>query len=394
MQSRSFFGELQGWFKKEYGVEYGGRYMGLLMEHSSRADPVPFRKFLAGLLGPTFGDASVALSREYVFPGRTGFRRADLAVQIENEVRVLIELKYRDRLMQPSGPKPAQLDDYLRYCKANPRCRFLLLHREPQKSVDLIKITTAGQCLAHYTVLAPYLRNSDHQASSMLYEYLQEEGLVLEPINSDYLNRFLHRIMLPGRNSGRVNITSKIGEGPRQFQALLNNMRLFAADVTPQLKRVTGKENARAATVDFEVLNRFNSQKVRKAAEDSRNSKHFWINASERSGGRLGVWAHNAFSDHRRHWLYVSYGFEFVVEPGVFRCEQYAGLDSPELDRVDKHDIYVVEPFHLRRFSDLEKAKIDMTFIDLIRHTAKKTLKERLVKEPFARKLIQGLATL
>jgi hypothetical protein len=260
--AQSFFSEIQGWFKKEYGADYGGRYVGLVIEHSARADPAPFQQFLSAIFGRRFHGENFVLSREFTFRGRNGPRRADLAILVENQVRALIELKYRDRLAQQSGPAPAQLDDYLAYCKRNPGCRFLLLHREPQRAHDVAQIHNAGQRLAHYAALGRFLRKSHHPVSAMLHDYFQGEGLVLEPIDRDYLYRFLHRFMLPTRDTGRI-VTRRISEGPRQLQALLNNMRLFAADVTPQLMRVTGRESARAATIDFSVLDLLSKENER-----------------------------------------------------------------------------------------------------------------------------------
>ena len=389
---RSFFAELQGWFKREYGAEHGGRFLALVIEHTFKADPAPFRDFLVAIFGGAFREKDLTLNRELVFKGRQGSRRADLAVVCNGEVRILIELKYRDRLQQPSGPKPAQLDDYLSYCQQNRGCRFLLLHREPQKSSEIRKIKSARQCLAHYARLAPDLLKSQHPASAMLYEYLQGEGLVLETIDADQLYRFLHRFMLPAKDSGRI-VTSKVAEGPRQLQALLSNMRLFAADVTPQLTRATGRESARMATVDFYVVDRLSKTRLKKAIDEYPKDKYVFIGPTERLGGELSIWAGNTFSDGK-NWLYAMYGFIFEVLPGKLGCQLYAELSSPELNRKGAGDLYAYERFDVDRLRDIEKANIDVAFIKLIRSMAKVTLRKRQVTEKFAVRTLQALAKL
>jgi hypothetical protein len=396
---RSFFGALQSWFKEGYGSDYGGRYVGLLLEHGFRVDPRPLKAFFRDVSNLDLSSKHITLEREHLFRGRNGSRRrADLAVLADGRVSALVELKYRDRLLDGGGPKPAQLDDYLHYCRRN-ACNFLLLHREPQTTRDIKKIKNAKQCLAHYAQLASYLARSAHSSSQLLYQYFQEGGLVLEPIHTDYLARFMHRLVLPSNRGGRVNITSKITEGPRQFQALLNNMRLFAADVTPQLLRVTRKESARAATVDFEIRERFDRDDVRAQTQQTSKGGYLWIDSSCRRGGSLEIWANNAFTKDHQRWLYVFYGFEFHLEKAQkLGIDQFAYVSSPEIDRAWKKqgdDRFVTyATFGARRLANPSKAHIDSDFIELIKDAAKKALRTGIVKERTARRTLVSLSKL
>lgn len=385
--SQSFFSTIQGWVKSEFGPDYGGRYLGLLIKQVFDFDPAPFRSFFAEVTGNSaFRSKPVRIESEVRFRVKAGVRRADLVVYVDDEPKVLVELKYRDRLTKQSGPKPAQLADYLELRRTLPsKPRFLLLHREPQRLEDIREIGRARQFMSHYLALAPHLRKSLNPASAMLLQYFQEEGLVIEPIDTDHLYRFLHRLTLPRWGGGRINKTSEIGEGPLQFQRLLSNVRLIAADVTPRIRTATGTDATRAATVDFYVSNEYSTSRVRKSLANTKRAS-FDIDGQARQGGTVDVWAQNVLpSSHGS--LYLRYGFLFqLAKAKPLSLEVYADFDSREIRKASDDGFWdqrfsIIGSLSLKYLRSNNKGELEDMYIDLIRRVARSTLKSQIIKD-------------
>jgi hypothetical protein len=385
--SESFFSTIQGWVKSEFGPDYGGRYVGVLIQQVFTFDSTPFRNFFSEITGNAlFQSKSVRIKSEEQFQVKAGARRADLVVYIDEEPKLLVELKYRDRLIKKSGTKPAQLTDYIELCRTLPsKPQFLLLHREPQRAEDISQIKRARQRMSHYLALASHLQRSSHPASALLLQYFREEGLVIEPIETNHLYRFFHRLILPPRGSGRINKTSEIVEGPLQFQRLLNNIRLIAADITPRLRTATGSNSTRAATVDFTVSNKYDATSVRKIMAGIKGTS-FDIDGRARCGGIVDVWAQNVLPSSDG-WLYLVYGIEFSLAKGKnLSADIYAGFLSPEIRKASDSDLWdhrclCIETLPIRSLRATDKSDVDSTLVYLIRRAARSTLKSRIIRD-------------
>lgn len=384
--NRSFFSTIQGWVKSEFGPDYGGRYIGLLIKQVFEFDPIPFRSFFAEITGDSkFRSKPIRIESEVQFRVKTGVRRADLVVYLDDDPKLLVELKYRDRLIRQSGTKPAQLEDYLRLCRTIPsKPRFLLLHRESQRADDTRKIDRARQFSSHYLALATHLRKSANPASAMLLQYFQEEGMVIEPIDTDQLYRFLHRLTLPRRGGGRINKTSEIGEGPLQFQRLLNNIRLISADITPRLRRAMGSNATRAATVDFSLSNQYITTSLRKLVANTKRAS-VDIDDDARHGGGVDVWAQNVVVPGHQ-WLYLYYGFDFSLDKGKpLSIDIYAAFSSPETrkatDNFWDQRFSSVATLPLKSLRATNKGNLESTLVYLISHAARSVLKSRITKD-------------
>lgn len=389
---------MQSWVKGAVGSDFGGRFVAQVIKQVAIADPKPFQQFLSEVTGDRrLLSSGFRVAAEEVFTAGRCTCRADLAVYVGETLLLLVELKYRDRLAPATNESSSQLSDYLRLCRSlrsNPR--FLLLHREALDASDVRRIKAAGQAVAHYGELVPHLRRSNNPLTGMLLEYLREEGMVIDPIETDHLFRFLHRLVMPWGGGGRINITSQIQQGPIQFQRLLSNLRLVAAEITPDMRKASRQENMRSATIDLAVVNCFEPGKVR--AELSKSSKlPVELSANARNGGKIYVLAQSALIN-RGNWLYVSYGLEFLLWKGKSpEIYSYAEFLSPEIrrdPRVDDWDgaFAVYSKMRVSAIRDWSGGDLEMALRQHIKKAARSTLKLKVVSGRKAQGILKRLS--
>lgn len=312
----SFFSGVQSYFK----ADFAGRYIGILLTEVCRMEPTPFKRFLASSLRDArYRKGSVELRPEFAFPTRKGTRRADLLVTLDGTPSALIELKFNDKLIPKTTVAPAQLTDYLSYCRRN-NLHFLLLSKDPPSLDELGAIGMHRQRREHFSALAACLGASSQPASRMLYEYFRDKGLVVEPLDQDVLYRFFHRFLKPWGQAGRINSQEALSEGPAQFQALLNNMRLVATSLTPKIRPARGaSRTSRSATIDFHIENHFERDALKRALNREKRGVVFEPDHKIRRGGTVSVYAMHSLAGRAKKWLYLEYGLGFRIKPGADR---------------------------------------------------------------------------
>jgi len=394
----TFFSAVQKWVKGTLGTDYGGRYLGQVLKQVSRIDPRPFRQLFAHITRDRrllVGRFRIEAEEEFALGTRR--RRADLVVYANDVPKIFVELKYRDRLAPPTIEKTSQLADYLYACRRmEGRPKFLLLHREVQDTADIAAIRKAKQYVAHYGQMVPFLQRSNSPVTKLLLDYLREEGMVIDPIDTEYLYRFLHRLVLPPGGSGRINRTSDIERGPIQFQRLLSNLRLVASEITPHLRAAARTEAIRNATIDFDVLNAFDSSRLATLASEA-TGRLVDVSARYRKGGIVDVWAQNALINSGS-WLYVMYGFEFHLQVGKpLEVDAYAYLESPEIRRATNDNVWderfmAYETLSTRTLRSWRKGNLEPIFTRFIRQAARSALRAKSVKNRRAVSILRRLA--
>lgn len=396
--AEAFFSAVQSWVKRTVGSSFGGRFVAQAIKQVAHVDPKPFQNFLSEITDDQrLRSTGFRVEAEEVFLIGRRKCRADLSVYCGETLVLLVELKYRDKLAPASENGASQLSDYLHLCRTlQSKPGFLLLHREALNPSDVRKILAAKQSVAHYGELVPHLRRSKNALADMLLEYLREEGMVIDPIEADHLLKFLHRFVMPWGGGGRINVTSQIQQGPIQFQRLLSNLRLVAAEVTPDLRAAARQDNIRSATVDFSIVNRFTPAKVRTALTRA-GSRYVDLSANARNGGQIFVWAQSALIN-RGNWLYVSYGLEFLLRKGR-RPEicSYAEVLSPEIKRHPKaYDwdgpFMSYSKLGTRRIRDWSGGELEKSFRLHIRKAARSTLKAKAVADRKALRILRRLS--
>ena len=311
-----FFSAIQSYFS----ADFSGRYLSILLAEVCRAHPLLFNRYFASRFGKSrYLKGRLSMTTEAVFRSHSGRRRADLALTANGKLAALIELKFDDELMQKKDGKPAQLFDYLRKCRAED-LDFLLLCKDPPSESDAREIQRSGQRWDYISEFAERFREAEQPAGRMLFDYFRERGLVVEPLNEDYLYRFFHRLLKPWRHSGRIVSSDSLSEGPAQFQALLANMRIVAADLATKVRPLGSSARNRMPTVDFAIYPEYAADDLRRDL-NRKQRKGGVIEATDkaRRGGRVYVYALQTLGGKGKKWLDLEYGIGFEVRPGKSR---------------------------------------------------------------------------
>jgi len=243
-------------------------------------------------------------------------RRADLAVFANSEDEdpiVLIEIKYRDKLIPADEIKPAQLADYEHWRSSAKGRQLLILSREA--------LQTPGVPTLTWTQAARLLRRHSGRSdlAKALIEHLEEEGIVMQNIDSKALIGFLKR-MLCSPNGAGIQVGNL--DGPQEFARLLRNVKLLSArfngDFKSAWKHAGAQHNTaddpagtKDASIDFDVVPRLATKiKAEKLREVDGS-----LNAKARDGGAVSVYARHSLGSGKG-WLRVGYGFWMNVEKG------------------------------------------------------------------------------
>lgn len=257
---------------------------------------------------------------EYSFRGIKGVRRADLAIFLKGEEilpAILIEIKYHDKLLKETETKPAQLEDYVSWKNEDPGRKVLILSRELFYAEGCI--TRRWGDLARE--LRPCCEKSDLIA--MLVTYLEEQGNVMQDIDSKNLIGFFKRLVCGSSNTGAL---ANNLNGPAEFSKFLLNMRLLAVTFDHQFKSAWSNaiasskdaefnNSTRIATIDFRIANRTSTKDESKAFEDDDDSQT-WLSQSAKNGGKIMVFARHALGHGHGKYMRIEYGFIFDVKPG------------------------------------------------------------------------------
>jgi hypothetical protein len=313
-QTTSFLSRVQSWFSGRNQ----GRYLAFVLCEVSGREPKAIQDMLCKAWG--LGRRQLPaphLEPEYVFGGRKGSRRADIAVYASADAPDpigLIEIKYMDALQERTDVKPGQLEDYLRWEAAARGRNVLILSRE--------HLSVVGAPALTWTEVARQLRaHAGSEIVRMLIEHLEEEGIVLQTVDSKAVVGFLRRLLCPWNGSGRQagNL-----DGPTEFGKLLKNLSLLSERFNGDFKRAwaaAGGKHApdeargtKNASIDFDVYPRVKASKKPGDIFDDEEDRSIAVKA--RAGGLVDLFARHALGSSK-NWLRVGYGFQIEVSAGT-----------------------------------------------------------------------------
>ncbi|ANN65611.1 hypothetical protein [Bordetella bronchialis] len=305
----SFFSAIQNWFH----ADLYGRHLGLILQEVGNRRPHVLASFLAKVFNiPLRTLGTVRFEAEYVFKGRLGRRRADLAVFCGDakEPTALIEIKYHDKPLPETELKPAQLADYKAWRDERRDERYVLLLTRELYRADGIEVRRWDALTRH---LRTYAGESD--LIEMLVKYLEEEGNAMQDINGSSLIRYLKRLVC-NNEFGANNL-----DGPAQFSNLLKNMQLTSGYFHGHFKtawreagiKTLGEDYGRrskSASIDFAVRNRVREQKSGRSPIAGG-----YLENRLKYGGDVYVFARHSLG-HGTDWIRVAYGVRFDIAPG------------------------------------------------------------------------------
>lgn len=304
----SFFRAIQNWFS----ADLHGRHLGLILQEIGARHPEALTRFISKACSISHKSLSNAkFQAEFCFDGKSGKRRADLAVFMEDELEpsVLIEIKYNDKPIPETYTKPAQLADYRVWRQGDETRRHVLLLSRELYSVRDIEVR-------RWTTLARHLRQYAPASDliSMLVQYLEEEGNAMQNIKGSALTKYIKRYLCH-RKLGANNL-----DGPVEFANLLKNVQLMSGNFHSHFKASWKKAGvklngdafhgrSKVASIDFEIWNR-----IKKPHTGTLLDEHGGLRSELKDGGELRVFARHSLG-HEKHWLRVTYGVEFDVAP-------------------------------------------------------------------------------
>lgn len=313
---QNYISSIKTWFK----ADYDGRHLEIFLLEIAKRRPEVLSRYLSKELKINHSELKNArYDMEVIFKGSRSMRRADLAVYREDEDDpfILIEIKYLDKPLPETATSAAQLSDYLAWKKSDPTKRHvLILSREMYNATEL------------------EIRRWDHFARSMrkpaktsellsiLVEFLEEEGIVMQNIECNALQRYFTRLVCNHRNVGRAagNL-----QGPIEFAKVLKNLQLMSGAFTPYFKNawakageeidgVAGRSNI--ANIDFCVNNDLKSVKGTQTYRD----QYGRLPLELKDGGSIDVFATHSLGHNKddSKYLRIEYGISFAT-PGSFR---------------------------------------------------------------------------
>ena len=311
MKKISFLSRVQSYF----AASYHGRYLAYVLAEIGKHHPKIVARFVCQTLGLSARQLGrPTLDPEYVFQGAQGRRRADLAVFAEGDAKepvALIEIKYLDKLLPATETKPAQLKDYQHWVRGGRGRKLMVLSREV--------LAPDGFCAVTWTQAGRLLRTDSARSDLVksLVEHLEEEGIVMQNVDSKALVGFMKTLLAPnnaGRQAGNL-------AGPAEFGKLLHNVKLLSARFNPMFKEawsLAGKKHngendplgTKEASVNFDVHNYLKVPPKASLVEGDQNE----LRDAVRNGGALDVYARHALGSGA-DWLRVGYGFWITVPP-------------------------------------------------------------------------------
>jgi hypothetical protein len=307
----SYMSSISRWFK----AGYEGRHLELVLLEIAKLRPKAISGYLANELGIDAAELDEAeYAIEVPFQGQRSHRRADMAVWRDGEAEpfVLIEIKYFDKPLAETENHAEQFADY-RHWKGRGRGRHVLvLSRELYQA--------SGIEVRRWDHLARALRKPAEQSDliAMLVDYLEEEGIVMQNVDSAALERYFVRLVCHDRNVGRAagNV-----DGPVEFAKVLKNLQMLSGTFTPKFKKAWGDAGeqidglatrSKVASIDFRVRNKLRNIKDASKYRDEDGE----LPQEVKDGGYIDVFATHSLG-HSEDRLRIEYGIVFTVPAGA-----------------------------------------------------------------------------
>lgn len=306
----SYISSIKNWFK----AGYEGRHLELILLEIARLKPDVMAKYLGKVLDIDESKFNGAEYRvEVPFEGEKSDRRADMAVFQEGatEPFILIEIKYLDKPLPETATRAAQLADYYRWKKNRNRHsegHVLVLSRElyDAKGIEVRRWDDLARALRKPAEKSDLIR--------ILVDYLEEEGIVMQNVDGESLQRYYTRLVCHSRNVGRASGNL---DGPVEFAKVLKNLQMISGTFTPKFKKAWGdageqidgvSSRSKVATIDFRVRNWLIKDKRAFMEDDGE------LLSDAKNGGVIDVFASHSLG-HNNEWIRINYGIDFIV-PG------------------------------------------------------------------------------
>lgn len=372
-----------------------GRFIQLILCELAAREPKLFKKILREhLVGlpnePLFVEKEYAFNSQLINGNSKAVkektRYADLAIFTQKGENArspvaLVEIKYNDNFID------GQLAAYIAECKKS-KSKLLILSKDTLLPVeqDMLKQAQKEGVIAEHCLLgglSAFLVDSTTSAiSSLFFDYLKDEGLIMKPVDTNLLYRFFHRLVNQWGDANQIQSRAFALGGASQFQSVLSNMALIGDSIREALKLT------RIPSVDFSISPYIKT--TSKGLKQSVSTKgNYEIKYSDRIGGHVFVYSQFVIFNNKQNsnQLSIDFGFDFYVESNkeqLFDLFFYAKISSKELKKTDP-DCEIKLVAEKLRSNSLEKmfdkGYVEKKFIKLIAKAIKQATESQKIKQ-------------
>jgi hypothetical protein len=384
----SIFGRI----KRKLRQDFGGRYLGIILEQVIQDAPKFARVTFPNLpqsVTAKLRDGRASLSTEVEFLGRFNRRRrADLAICEGGDILALAEIKYEDHL---SAENYAQIEDYLWFVNSNSEVFFTYLTQHAPPEDDRLLIEMAASPRIKHLYFRDIHRAGkafNETAVKWLIEFLEEEHVVYQEDLGGDAEQLIKLLMVRGLNLphktklGRLRTRSNLIGSVDLLQTLTGNLVALSDWFYEQFREHFGNR----FTPNFAFEPTFRISVVKKELhQSSKLTSSLWPDA--KTGGDFWVEGSGRIKTKGTDmWLYLAFGLKFSLELSP----------TPELRRTVFAAIYGREgiwsykerPITHTVFS-LPEAKAQALIASTVDTALAKVLKDEL--PAFAQVPLQGL---
>lgn len=379
----TFFTDVQSLFQNKYH----GRYLGLILQEIGNRHANFIGQFIFKSCGLLLQKkTTIRFVAEYEFKVGASRRRADLAIFVGDttEPIVLIEIKYFDKPTKAIGTKPAQLADYKKWKSEKNGRAVLVLARE--------QIITSDLVVKRWNDLSNYLKTHKGQHGeliSLLIDYLEDEGIVMQNIDAEQVIAFMKRITCSWRDSGRN--AGKL-DGPMEFSKLLKNMKLTAEIFDQYFKEGSVERTVKAASVDFSITIRAKNSKL--------NDGEIVIDNQNKAGGDVCIYAQNNLKE-KEGWMVFRYGILMEIlsenshhENAHPKTYLFAEVDGKEVRKSDLSYIFskkIIKFTDVTSKAEIRSGNVELAYRKLLMDISQKVLESKIKLNDHQKKRISNL---
>ncbi len=399
---------IQSWYveedliEKSNGKEHArsrnsGRYIQLILLELSKREPEIFEKMIRQQFNG-LPKGSFSIQKEYYFQSKSldkvKGKYADLAIFIKNTSNpiILVEIKYNDCFLKDKSSEDFdQLPSYIKECN-DKSCKLLILTKNNLDSKDakIVRDADPSGLMIKHSLLGDFgdfgnlLKISkDLTIAHMFYDYLKDEGLIMQNINIDLLYRFFHRLVNPWDGSGKIQSSSLAQDGATNFQLLLNNMLIVGNSISGILHAAN-----RRPSIDFSITPTIKTtgKKIKEAVDGGTD---YEIRHDDRVGGSIWVFAHSTLYSNINNGnsLIIRYGYNFTVKPNLDKhidSYLYATISSKAIEKNIDSEFYfehseIKQNNFEKQISD--KSSTEYGFLKLIKNISNKLIESGEVKD-------------
>lgn len=348
--------------KDKLSRDYGGRYIGVLLEQVIADAPKTATVLFPGLdpgIIKKLNDGTAQVVTEWRFPGRgQNNRRADLAIVDGETPLALCEIKYEDHL---SAGNPAQARDYLTQCRANGAAFVYLTQHTPSEDTLALITAARGEGLkAHhlfYRDLYRKLQKVGNHTARLFCEFLEEQHVIYKDgFDDDALNA-LRYLMVRGlyvkhaHGFGTLKSEANVRYAPEVLSGLIGNVMALAEWFRGELH---GHFNQRfRPSFAFDPMFKTSARPIDGQDWD-------YIRREDRTGGYFWVFGDGSVSSGKDEYATFDIGYKFELDLSAETREKkikaYIAAETYYKGQENK-DYYAWKQFTLRSNLALPEAR-------------------------------------